>query len=70
MAYKKTAMEELIHDFKHGKFSLLHPSKAEIELKKYLQMEDDALNHMYGQGYNDAMKEATDEIRKNYHPNH
>lgn len=35
----KTSMQKLIHDFKHGKFSLLANSKIESELEKYLELE-------------------------------
>jgi hypothetical protein len=43
-------MEELIHDFKNGKFNLLHPTAVEKLLEKYLDKEKDQIIHAWNDG--------------------
>lgn len=46
----KTAMQELIHDFKYGKFNLLSNSKIDSELEKYLEKEKQQIVDAYNKG--------------------
>ena len=46
----QTAMEELIHDFKHGKFNLLHPTAVEKLLEKYLVKEQNQIEEAWKDG--------------------
>ena len=39
----QTAMEELIHDYKNGKFNLLHPIAVEKLLEKYLNKDKEQM---------------------------
>lgn len=52
----KTAMQELIHDFKYGKFNGLTLEKADNVIKKYLDKEEEQIRKAYTQGYANALK--------------
>ncbi len=47
----KTAMQNLIHDFNHGKFIGLSPTKIENLLKKYLAEEAAQIFNAYREGF-------------------
>lgn len=47
-------MQELIHDFKHGKFNGLTNTQIGNLLKKYLKRESDQRIKDYNVGYTDA----------------
>lgn len=56
----KTAMQELIHDFKHGKFNGLTNTQIDKLLEKYLKKEKEQIASAYQQGVTDEYGDSID----------
>ena len=46
-----TAMQELIHDYKHGKFNKLTNAQIDKELERYLAKEKKQIENAYDCGF-------------------
>lgn len=71
---QKTAMQELIRDFKHGKLNKLTSAQLEKELERYLVKEKEQLENCYdhgtlslldGNGHGDSFEEYYNKTFKN-----
>jgi hypothetical protein len=69
-----TAMEKLIHNFKHGKFNKLTNSQIDKELERYLVKEKEQLENCYdygtlslldGNGHGDSFEDYYNKTFKN-----